>query len=185
MASFDQRNGDKIEISVSLDTLDVILFDSNIPVPELLEYSASLFYRAPVDRRNALEKLIDVFGIEYVYATLGVFALVSLVVLLRSLSFYAIVSLGAGTIIKVVAFSAYLVNLPINFINEFKKLQAEHRAALLEPIPEGCFGRDKKWTTQVMTFFSTSQLLDPCVKYQQRQVTNILCFQDFSKLNLD
>jgi len=173
VASFDQRNGDKIEISVSLDTLDVILFDSNIPVPELLEYSASLFYRAPVDRRNALEKLIDVFGIEYVYATLGVFALVSLVVLLRSLSFYAIVSLGAGTIIKVVAFSAYLVNLPINFINEFKKLQAEHQAALLEPIPEGCFGREKKWTTQVMTFFSTSQLLDPCVKYQQRQTEPI------------
>ena len=35
-----------------------------------------MFYRAPVDRRNALEKLIDVFGIEYVYATLGVFAFV-------------------------------------------------------------------------------------------------------------
>ena len=119
---------------VSRDTLDVIMSDSNIPVPELLEYSSSMFYRAPVDRRNALEKLIDVFGIEYVYATLGVLALVSLVILLRSLSFYAIVNLGAGTIIKVVGISAYLVNLPINFINEFKKLQAEHQAALLEPI---------------------------------------------------
>ena len=37
-----------------------------------MEFAEQLFYRAPSDNRSILEKLIDLFGMEYVYASLAV-----------------------------------------------------------------------------------------------------------------
>ena len=76
----------------------------------MLLFSKQLFYRAPVDRRNVLEKLVDLFGMEYVYATLGIITTSSLILLLRSLSLNSIINLGVGRVIQFVAVIAYLGN---------------------------------------------------------------------------
>ena len=66
-----------------------------------------------------------------------------------------------------------LVNLPLNFITEYKRLETEYHAALREPTPAGCFGQEESFGSKFMSYFSTSKILDPCQQYLQRQMEPI------------
>ena len=65
------------------------------------------------------------------------------------------------------------VNLPLNFITEYKKLETEYHAALREPTPAGCFGQEESLGSKFLNYFSTSKILDPCQQYLQRQLEPI------------
>ena len=65
------------------------------------------------------------------------------------------------------------VNLPLNFITEYKKLETEYHAALREPTPAGCFGQEESVGSKFLNYFSTSKILDPCQQYLQRQLEPI------------
>ena len=65
------------------------------------------------------------------------------------------------------------MNLPISFMNEYKMLESDYRAALVSTPPEGCDGRDESFSTKFFDFFSTSKIKDPCAVFNQRKVEPI------------
>lgn len=141
----------------------------------MFETIDNLFLPIPADDRSPLIKLLDHVGIELVHfqAACAITVVLMALITLRKYGFGFLQHFGLTVLLKYGFLLAWLLNMPLAYLNELESEKAKWKVAKISPVPEGCAGQEMSTWTAVKGWFSFSQIKNHCDKWQQSQVDPI------------
>ena len=170
------RNEDSDMLTLRIDpdifaSLSAIALDddSDLVVNEMFETIDNLFLPIPADDRSPLIKLLDHVGIELVHfqAACAITVVLMALITLRKYGFGFLQHFGLTVLLKYGFLLAWLLNMPLAYLNELESEKAKWKVAKISPVPEGCAGQEMSTWTAVKGWFSFSQIKNHCDKWQQ------------------
>ena len=176
LEAFGVRDVERGELRIRFDsetfeTLAQVDNETELVVNELVAAVERLFVATPPDDRSSLVKVLDLLGVELLHFQVcaGATMVVSVLVVARQYGVQMLRNCGVGFVVKYAFILAWLVNLPIAYINELEREKSKWKIAKQAMTPEGCDGRQVSVWTTVKGLFSFAQIKDPCEKWQQVQ----------------
>ena len=169
-----EKNNDKNELTLRVDPeifdiLSTLDNETELVVSEIIDRMDNMFLPIPVDRRNRLVRILDEFGIDIFHFQIatGITGILTALLTLRHYGFGILEHFGFSFLIKYGFLVAWALNIPIAYINELETEKAKWEAAKVSMMPEGCDGQELSTWTTVTSWFSFTQLKDPCEKWHQ------------------